>query len=44
MGFRKRGIASLTGKASTVFSQVLYVTEVTTVQVESEGGLALWFG
>ena len=44
MGFEKRGITSLTSKASTVFGQVLDVTEVTTVQVESEGALALLFG
>ena len=44
MGFGKRGIASLAGKASTVFGQVLSVTELTTVQVKSEGGLALSFG
>ena len=44
IGFGKRGIASLTSKASTVFGQVLDVTEVTTVEVESEGGLALLFG
>ena len=44
IGFGKRGIASLTSKASTVFGYVLDVTEVTTVQVESEGCLTLWFG
>ena len=44
MGFGKRGIASLTSKASTVFGQVLDVTEVSIVQVESEGSLALLFG
>ena len=44
MGFAKRGIASLTNKASTVFGQVLDVTEVSTIQVESEGGLVLSFG
>jgi len=37
IGSGKRGIASL-----TVFGQVLDVTEVTTVQVESESGLALY--
>ena len=44
MGFGKQGIASLTSKASTVFGHVLDETEVSTVQVESEGGLALSFG
>ena len=44
MGFGKQGIASLTSKASTVFGQVLDVTEMVIVQVESEGGLALSFG
>ena len=44
MGFGKQGITSPTSKASTVFGQVLDVTEVTTVQVESEGALALSFG
>ena len=44
MGFGKRGIASLTSKASTVFVHVLDVTEVTTIQVESEGDLALSIG
>ena len=43
MGFWKRGMASLTSKASTVFGQVLDITEVTVLQVESEGGLALSF-
>jgi len=37
IGFGKRGIVSL-----TVFGQALDVTEVTTVQVESESGLALY--
>ena len=44
MGFGKRGMASLTSKASTVFGHVLDVTEVSTVQVKSEGSLALSFG
>ena len=44
MGFGKRGITSLTSKASTVFGQVLDVAEVSTVQVESKGGLAISFG
>ena len=44
IGFGKRGIASLTNEASTVFVHVLDVTEVSTLQVESEGGLALSFG
>ena len=43
-GFGKQGIASLTSEASTVFGQVLDVTEMVIVQVESEGGLALSFG
>lgn len=44
MGFGKRGMASLTSKASTLFVHVLDVTEVSTVQVKLEGGLALSFG
>ena len=44
IGFGKRGMALLTSKASTVFVHVLDVTEVSTIQVESEGGLALSFG
>ena len=41
IGFGKRGTTSLTSKASTVFGQVLDVTEMVIVQVGSEGGLAL---
>ena len=37
-------MASLTSKASTAFGHVLDVTEVSTVQVKSEGGLALSSG
>ena len=44
ISFGKRGIASLTNETSTIFVHVLDVTEVSTVQVESEGGLALSFG
>ena len=44
IGSGKGGIAALTNKASTVFVHVLDVTEVSPVQVESEGGLALSFG
>ena len=40
IGFGKRGIAALTNKASTVFVHVLDVTEVSLVQVDSQGSLA----
>ena len=43
IAFGKQGIASLTSKTSTVFGQVLDITEVTTVQVELESGLTLSF-
>ena len=44
IGGGKQGIALLTSKALTVFVHVLDVTELSTVQVESEGGLGLSFG